>query len=733
MKKKKELYPYFFVAVMTVFLFGVMAYFYMDYLDHQISEELMVNINEISEKNKTMMQNRIEDNLILADSLAQQLQNETLDKPKQMVDQLEGLVEINHFKRIGIATLEGDCYTTDGAHVNISSRSYFQKAIKGESNVSEVMYDLITTGTQINAYAAPIYQNGNIQGVLFFVKSLKEFQDNLLVDSFNEQGFSILANQQGKIILQNDEHTILQGVDDLAELEYAGNPNFFNQEESSGIIEFRHGEVECYLSFEALGYNEWYVVTIVPTSVVSTRISSFSQVAFLTWFIIIIMAVTFFIVFYYFHQRNQHKMEKVLFTDALTGHDNFNKFKLEVSQLLETTASRRDKFCLIEFDICDFKMFNKIYGYANGDDLLITIMYGVKLYLKDGEQAARISEDRFAIFLEDHEKDAITSRISKIYAEIQNDFTRHHPGCKFSMQFGVYRLEEFDYDLMKCLDKAIYAKNDIKKDRKQFISFYSDDMYEQLLKEKQIEERMQSALDNGEFIVYLQPKVEIETKKVVAAEALVRWKDPYKGLISPGQFIPIFEKNGFLEVLDMYVLDTVLSYMASWKKKYAPISVSVNLSRTYIFQEGFAKRIYDMAMLHEVDTAYVELEITESTMLDDPDKLIALVKELKSYGFLVSMDDFGSGYSSLNMLKEIPIDIIKLDQVFLQSDEQTKERSKLIIEGIMDLINLLGMDSVAEGVETKEQLELLYQVHCHVAQGFYFYRPMPASEFEKLL
>ena len=190
---------------------------------------------------------------------------------------------------------------------------------------------------------------------------------------------------------------------------------------------------------------------------------------------------------------------------------------------------------------------------------------------------------------------------------------------------------------------------------------------------------MQSAMDHGEFVVYFQPKVDIETNKVVAAEALVRWKDPQNGLISPGEFIPIFEKNGFLEILDMYVIDTVLTYMSSWRGKYAPISVSVNLSKTYIFQEGFAQRIYDMTQKHGIEAKYLELEITESTMLDNSERLIALIKELKSFGFLISMDDFGSGYSSLNMLKEMPIDIIKLDQVFLRSNEQTREKSKLIV------------------------------------------------------
>lgn len=733
MKEKKVMYPYIIIALLTVFIFGTMAYFYMDYLNKQIGEETIISMNEVSQKNASTIENRINDNLQLVDSLSEVVIYEDLSKPKAIIEKMKYLAEKNHLKRIGIADVTGDCYTTDDEHLNISQREYFQKALKGESNVSEVITDKIGVGDKINAYATPVMQDGKVKAVFFYVKTVEDFTQDILITSFSGQGHSILCDPTGKVILKCDDYNGFDGINTMLDLSYSGKPVYFDEQQDSGFIKFTDAQKEdCYMSFESIDYNGWFVLTVVPASVVTSRITSFSKIAFLTWFIIIFVAVIFFVVFYHFRRRSQRQMEAALYDDPLTGHDNFNKFKTDVSTLLETSP-KRDIFSIVEFDICEFKMFNKIYGYAFGDDLLITIMYAVNLYLHTGEHAARISEDRFVALLQEHDEKEITKRISKIYAEIQNDYTRHHPGSKFAMQFGVYQMHVNDYDLMKCLDKAIYAKNNKKNDPKAFISFYSEEMYQDIVRKKQIESRMQNAMEHGEFIVYFQPKVNIETGKVVAAEALVRWKDPQNGLISPGEFIPIFEKNGFLEILDMYVIDTVLSYMASWRDKYAPISVSVNLSKTYIFQEGFAQRIYDMTQRHAIDPKYLELEITESTMLDNSEPLIALIKELKAFGFLISMDDFGSGYSSLNMLKEIPIDIIKLDQVFLRSNDQTREKSKLIVEGIMDMINLLGIDSVAEGVETKDQLELLYDVHCRIAQGFYFYKPMPVSEFEKLL
>ncbi|MEG1732082.1 MAG: EAL domain-containing protein, partial [Longicatena sp.] len=169
------------------------------------------------------------------------------------------------------------------------------------------------------------------------------------------------------------------------------------------------------------------------------------------------------------------------------------------------------------------------------------------------------------------------------------------------------------------------------------------------------------------------------------------------------------------------------------KENKKMITISVNVSKSYVFSEGFAKRLHSVAKANQVETKYLELEITENTMIENLDELITVINELKSYGFKVSMDDFGSGYSSLNMLKDVPIDIIKLDQVFFKGNDKNKEKSNFIVEGLLRMVDLLHIDTVAEGIETLEQLKFLQRVHCHIAQGFYFYHPMPILELEKIL
>ena len=431
------------------------------------------------------------------------------------------------------------------------------------------------------------------------------------------------------------------------------------------------------------------------------------------------------------YQRNNQQMEKLMFEDTLTHCDNFHRFKIQVEELLR---GNHDKVALVEYDILDFKMFNKLYGYRAGDELLKEIARISRMYCRHDEYCARMSDDRFVILWQEDNEKAVCQRIHTLYTTLMKSYERNDIHVMFHLCFGVYMMKEEDHDIMKCLDLAIYAKNHIKRNGEEFISFYDTTMYEQLIAERKMEECMELALDNGEFVVYLQPKVNVYEDKIVAAEALVRWHDPKQGRISPETFIPLFERNGFLEQLDLYVFEIICKTLASWHRQGKEmIGISVNISKSYMFKEGFGQRLKTIVDHYEVPYDLIELEITESIIFENSQELIAVIKELKGYGFRISMDDFGSGYSSLNMLKEIPIDVIKIDQVFFRSSEDCQERAHLIVESILQMVELLQMDVVAEGIETKEESEFLKRIHCPIAQGFYYYCPMPIAELERIL
>lgn len=244
---------------------------------------------------------------------------------------------------------------------------------------------------------------------------------------------------------------------------------------------------------------------------------------------------------------------------------------------------------------------------------------------------------------------------------------------------------------------------------------------------------MKYALAEGQFKVYFQPKYDLMTEKIIGAEALVRWQHTELGLISPGKFIPIFEDNGFITELDVYVWEECCRFMHKRKQLgLSVVPVSINVSRVDIYNEDIVKILCNLVKKYDLEPELLHLEITESVYINDSGKINVVLNQVKEKGFIIEIDDFGSGYSSLSILSEIPMDIIKMDMKFFQSEKNTKVKQK-IIYSVIKLAKWMNLFVIAEGVETKEQLDYLRKMKCHFAQGFYFAKPMPAEEFEQVL
>jgi EAL domain-containing protein (putative c-di-GMP-specific phosphodiesterase class I) len=295
-----------------------------------------------------------------------------------------------------------------------------------------------------------------------------------------------------------------------------------------------------------------------------------------------------------------------------------------------------------------------------------------------------------------------------------------------------YSARRKDMDIDQLFSYAIVARRTAHDDSEQ-IFFFNRQMLEDQSWEHWVENHMQEALSAGDFQIYLQPKYTPTEGKLVGAEALVRWICPDRGMISPGRFIPIFEKNGFIRKLDDYMLTGIAKLQAEWMvqgKKAVPISV--NLSRAHFTQEGLAEHISQLVDSYGAKHELIEIEVTESAFFDDKEVLINVVRQLRAYGFPISMDDFGAGYSSLNSLKDIPLDVLKLDAEFFRG-EDIDGRGAIIVREAIDLAKKLGMRVVAEGIEQKDQVDFLATLGCDMIQGYYFAKPMPVAEFEERL
>ena len=297
---------------------------------------------------------------------------------------------------------------------------------------------------------------------------------------------------------------------------------------------------------------------------------------------------------------------------------------------------------------------------------------------------------------------------------------------------GIYKISKSDNDINTIMDRANTARKTIKGGHKNSFAFYDKEMHKKILKEKEIENSMVDALNNGEFIVYFQPKYSLSDYQIIGAEALVRWDNPQKGLIPPIEFIPVFERNGFIVNIDFYVFEEVCKKIREWMdegQKVVPISV--NLSRMHFVNSNFIEKFKLIVDKYKIPTRLIELELTETAVLDNIEGLLDTMNNLKEKGFVISMDDFGTGYSSLNLLKELPVDILKLDRAFFtEKDESNNE--KIVISNVIKMAKELKMKVISEGVETISQVEFLKQIGCDMVQGYLFSKPMPVKEFEKI-
>ena len=409
--------------------------------------------------------------------------------------------------------------------------------------------------------------------------------------------------------------------------------------------------------------------------------------------------------------------------DALTGLYNQKAFYQIVSDTLKKNPSL--SYEVLCADIEHFKLINDVYGTQLGDLLLVHIAKDLKAAFHEQQMyCCRMGPDVFAIFLPaKHSGEKAAKIIYQIFHAYSNDM-------EIFPSIGIYRIHDHHTPVSLMCDRARMAANSIKGIYMKYMAYYNDSMRNVLLEEQELLSCADTAIEHGEFVVYMQPKCNMNTGKITGAEALVRWNHPQKGLIPPKDFIPFFEKNGFIKKLDQYVWEQCAKWLHEWSKKHDILPISVNVSRIDIFGLDVQQIFQQLVETYQIDPSWLELEITESAYSTRSDEIILAINHLMSKGFTILMDDFGSGYSSLNILKDINIDVLKLDMRFLDNQDA---KSKDIIESVVHMAKWLNLNIIAEGVENKDQIEFLLKVGCHHAQGYYYYKPMPLAEFEKLL
>lgn len=400
----------------------------------------------------------------------------------------------------------------------------------------------------------------------------------------------------------------------------------------------------------------------------------------------------------------------------------FRRFRKNVNDLLLSSAK---EIGFIQFDIRRFKIINDLYGEKIGDEILDFIKTQLSEVCNDRQYFINLRSDVFMVVTEYEAEEELEELIQKL-----DDRISSYKDIKLQMSYGVYTVEDRRMELRQMEDRAAMARKFVKNNGVSHILFYKDQFKESLYNRKFIEENMQAAITERQFMMYLQPKYSIAKNEIVGAEALVRWKHPERGMIFPDQFIPVIEENGFVRKVDYYIWEEACRFIKRCKDAgITCCPVSVNVSRVHLRDDECIKVLSDLIHSWGIPQEMLELEITETV---DDQQVSRKAYQLKEEGYTLLMDDFGSGYSSLNILLETPFDVIKLDKKFIEN-MMLSEKGRMILEQVVAMSNKLGLGLLAEGVETKEQVDVLRSIGCDHVQGYYYAKPMPKDDVFELL
>lgn len=569
------------------------------------------------------------------------------------------------------------------------------------------------------------------------------FDQTLSMSAFGGNSFSCIFEVDGTTVVRSSSeaafemgYNILTTIDDSDET--AGNVaedvKATIAKGEVGETRFTRDDIRYYAVYTPVAPENWYLMTFVPANSVNAK----SDLLLNTTLLIcggittVFAALVAFLLFV--STRNRHRLENVAYVDRVTGGHTITRFYELARESLETAKDRR--FALVYTNLEKFKVLNEQFGRRACDELLVAFCKILERGLREGEILGRLSADNFCILIEYTDEAEMRKRLIEWFEYAEIYIAENNPIWSFpTAEFGIYVMDDNEIPFPQMIDRAKLALKESPQAVGNRVRYavYDDEVRRLLFREKQLEDLMEQAIPNKEFKVYLQPKYKLPEREIGGAEALTRWVSESEGMIFPDEFIPLFEKNGFIVTLDLYVFDEVCGILRSWLDSEKPVmKVSVNCSRAHLRDLNFIDRYRKIAQKHGVPEHLIEIELTESIVMEDAERLIGVIDAIHEAGFECSIDDFGSGYSSLNMIQSIPADSLKLDKIFFRDRSKDPERTKSVVGSIVSMAKALSMDTIAEGVEHWDQVDMLEDIGCDYIQGYVFARPMPVDEFEEL-
>ena len=683
-----------------------------------------------------MVERQYENDELLLESLATRMSSYLAEDAENAVSYMVSTAERYGMKRIAYSLPDGTTYTTDKVDMDLTGVDNFERAIKGEFVLTVPISD-VADGEEINVYSMPVYADDNktIMGVLSAVYKSEKFRELLSVTAFDGEGYTYVIGKDGNVEVDTNHENAIEGMENIFDYlsEHGADDEFISELKNdikngkSGFMEVDSSNGEKFVWYEPSTIQNWYIFSVVPKAI-AEQTKTAVMYTMMIYFMIISLVALFVVLSIRNEQKAKNKMlKKALYEDALTGGISYAKFKIDSRDRLDKEIYKHVACAFIDID--NFNLVATLYGIRQSDDTICRIYSMIKNCVGDKGIICRCSSDQFGImyFYNDIEQlEASMRRFDRVLSA-HTDFEN-----MLRPTMGVYVVEDISESIDDMINKAKIAHESIKQNGNKRIAYYNDSFRNTLYENKHMEEEMEKALKNHEFVPYIQPKYNAHTGQICGGEALIRWITPDGNIISPGKFIPLAENNGFIRQLDKAMFLMVCELQKKLMDKGVDIvPISVNLSRQLMYEPSFADEYYDIITRLNIPCNMVQLEITESALFEDLDLFRATLDKLRNFGFRILMDDFGTGYSSLMMLKSMPIDEIKLDKTFV--DDYNDEKGSSIICCVLDLANMLRLPVVAEGVETESQYEYLKQMGCDVIQGYYFSKPVAVEEYVQKL
>lgn len=715
-------------------------------IEGNLSRETEKYIRIVNKKTAALVQDRMETALKNLMSIADMIQYEDVGIDDSFFDFLETERIKLGFIRMSLAELDGSYKTTDHLSMNVSERPYFQMALKGYPAISDVLVSGVS-GQNAIIFAVPVYRNGILSYVLTGTHEFWSLQDFFSRGTFEEAGDTYIIDRDGNIVLSSVDSEVQLARGKLLDVILEDDAETISLYEGQ-MLKAIQADVEdsamidtdgepIYIGYCPLSFNNWYLATVYKGDISSLNSDIIKRLLFGSLFLIalliVIVAITFLL-----QINNQKKLIELAYTDSVTGGHNevwfAERFK---DQLLR---SQDGSYALLAVNIEKFKVFNDEFGHDTGDKLLKSIYTELSAMLQKDEFVSRTIFDLFCVLIRFSSEQDLEDKLIEFVYRLNNINENVERKYYLTFRVGGFHIYDNTTDYHVALDRALLASTKGKKYCNGLlkVGFFSDNTRRQLIEEKNLENCMEQALQDGEFEVYYQPKYSLETNLVAGAEALIRWNSSVYGFLPPVKFVPLFERNGFIRRIDIFVFAQVCQQLKKWQDEgRETVPVSINLSRSYIDDFSIFDIYSGLVEKYGVNPADIELELTETVAYENMENITSLIEDIHRMGFSISLDDFGSGYSSLNMLGNLQVDTLKLDKEFFSVERSetsiSKKKSLDIVTSVIDLARKLEMKTVAEGVESDSQVEFLRKTGCDMVQGYVFSKPLKLDEFDALL